>query len=825
MSEFRRWQLGAHQPLSLQIAADARLSQTDYVDDQVWELTLGAADGPALNLHTRLGLRAGMISLVPMWLIDGRPIYQYQTYANPPQIEAFAPAYVRARARLTPQLDLIAEYWAMDSHAVGGRFTLHNRADHPLELQLDLVGFAASAGKELKLSLLPLETGGQALALGRIGNVYPIILLEHKAGTAAEPSSSSKISARLRVAPGAQSSVRWAHAARPDISASLALAQRWLKQNWDAHFKRIARAAAFIPAIETGDRERDAAIAFAYQQLVQSFLKPTASLPAASFVAARTPATGFSPNGSGTDHIRSWSGQNPTVAYLTALAVASIAPQWAAGVIDNYLSAQTEDGWIDWKPGLAGQRQGILAPPILARLAWGVFHYTEDTETLRTQFPALLRFFERWLKPDLDVDADGLPEWQSENQTGYPFMPSFAVGLPYGQHADIRMVEAPDLAAYLLSEAISLREIAYYLRDSEAETRLAERVESLKAALESLWRADAGHYGYRDRDSHLTQPGTVLLAAAPGDQEHFLAAALPSPARLIIEISGGAEHVPSITLDVHGVDADGQPLHETARAEAFFWSHGRGVYTTRKLFAQVDRVRVDGLVRVYQVAVRTLDASALDLSAVLPIWSVGITPERAAELVRLITDPAVFWRANGISMIPAPAGAALSEGGADVGGVHPFWLTLIGEGLLEHGYGAAAAELVKRLIKAQIAVLKAQGSFYEFYDAETARGLGERGHISGLVPLHLLARVIGVRVISTGKVWTGGPFHWSEPIIFTQQGVRVERSADGTAIHFPSGHQAQLPADAPWQEVIDPNPAPPPSIAAPPGRSRSSSRP
>jgi hypothetical protein len=820
MSDFRRWRLSANHPLSLQIAADARLSQTDYVDDQAWELALGTADGPALNLHTRLGMRAGMISLVPMWLIDGRPVYQAQTYTHSPEIESFAPAYVRARARLTPQLDLIAEYWAMDSHAIGGRFTLHNRAEHPLELQLDLVGFAASAGKEIKLALLPVQTGGHALSFGKIGGVYPLVVLEHKAGTAAEPGSSSKISARLRVAPGAQTSIRWVHAARADVSASLTLAQRWLKQNWDAHIKRAAQAAAFIPTIETGDSDRDAVIAFAYQQLVQSFLRPTSSLPAASFVAARTPATGFSPNGSGSDHIRSWSGQNPTAAYLSALAVASIAPAWAAGVLENYLSAQAADGWIDWKPGLAGQRQGILALPILARLAWGVFHYTENTEALRTQLPALVRFFERWLEPDLDADGDGLPEWQSENQTGYPFMPTFAVGLPYGQHADIRMIEAPDLAAYLLSEAISLREIAYFLRDADAEARMAERVDSLKAVLESLWLPDVGRYGYRDRDSHLTQPGAVLLAAAPGDQEHFLAETLPTPARLIIEISGGVEHVPSITLDVHGVDANGQPIHETAGAEAFFWSHGRGVHTTRSLFAQVDRVRVDGLVRVYQVAVKTLDTSQVDLSAALPIWSVGITPERAADLARLITDPAHFWRANGVSMTPLQSESAPADGSADIGGVHPFWLTLIGEGLIEYGHGDAAAELVKRLLNAQVTVLKTQGSFYEFYDAETARGLGERGHVGGLVPLHLLGRVLGVRVISTGKVWTGGLFHWGEPIVFTQHGVRIERSAEGTTVHFPSGHQAQLPADAPWQEVIDPNPAPPPSIAAPPSRSK-----
>ena len=37
-----RWQLTPNSPLALQLAADARLSQTDYFDDQVWELALGS---------------------------------------------------------------------------------------------------------------------------------------------------------------------------------------------------------------------------------------------------------------------------------------------------------------------------------------------------------------------------------------------------------------------------------------------------------------------------------------------------------------------------------------------------------------------------------------------------------------------------------------------------------------------------------------------------------------------------------------------------------------------------------------------------------------
>ena len=93
----------------------------------MWELYPGTGEAAALTLQTRFGGRAGLASLVPLWTHDGRTIYQSLTYVKPPVITAFAPAYIQAEAELMPGITLLAEYWAMESHAVGGRFTLGNR--------------------------------------------------------------------------------------------------------------------------------------------------------------------------------------------------------------------------------------------------------------------------------------------------------------------------------------------------------------------------------------------------------------------------------------------------------------------------------------------------------------------------------------------------------------------------------------------------------------------------------------------------------------------------------------------------------------------------
>jgi hypothetical protein len=800
MTDLRQWTLSQHQPLALQIAADARLSSTDYLDDQCWELVLGKVDSPALVLQTRYGGRAGLASLIPMWTLDGRKIYEFQAYAQPPVITAFAPGYLRAEAGPMPSLHVQAEYWVMESHAVGGRFTLANSGSAPVRVGFDLVGFVASGGKEHPLRVETLPDGTVVLLLSKVGNLFPLALLE---GGRSVPESSSRLSKTLDLLPGGEISLRWVHAGRTNADESLTLARRWLSEDWSPHLARMLDAAHAIPVIQTGDNDRDAAIAFSFQQLVQSFLRPTNSLPHASFVALRQPSRGFSPRGDGSDHLRAWAGQEPTLAYLTALGMASIHPHMAQGVVLNYLAVQEADGWVDWKPGLAGQRQGMMMLPLLARLTWGIFQYTEDAAFLQAALPGLLRAFDRWFQPDLDRDGDGLPEWQSEVQTGYPFVPTFAISAPWGQHANINRIEAPDLAAYLLSEAISLREIAYFLRDEATEARISPHIDRLKTSLEALWQAQELRYTYVDRDTHTCAPAEQVVENGRADEEHFLACKLTTPNRLIVRVSGGLERAPQMLLTIDGLDRSGNAITETAETEAFIWTHSRGVYTTDQVYSQVDRVKIDGLATVYALNIYTVDTTGLDISALLPLWSVGLSKERADQVVRLMIDTAHFWRHSGVPMCSARDSHYDAGGTNGSGGVRPFWITLLGEGLIEYNFTETAAELVRRLLRAQISAVRTHNAFTEHYHADEASGAGERGHTAGLVPLHLLLRVLGIRIINAGKVWTGGLFAWDQPVTMTQHGVTVRRAKTGTSVHFPSGAVVELPADAPWQEIID----------------------
>ncbi len=791
----RRWRLTPADPYCAIIAADARFSATDYADDQSWELQLGQSDAPALAFSTRYGGRLGLASLVPLFTIAGQPHYAAQDFSVAPTITAFTPGYLCAEGLVSPVLGLRAEYFVFESHAAGGRFALANRSAEPIVLRFDLVGFAAAEGHELRVNLLPTELG-HALTLGKAGNLRPVIVVE---GGASDGLSASRVGVSLTIPAGGESAVRWVHGGARTAAASLALAGRWLARNWDAVLERSARGQAAIPQIETGDADLDALLAASYQQVVQAFLNPTNHLPNPSPVGTRHPDRGFSPQANGADHPRAWAGQSPPLIYLTALAAASVDAGLAQGVVRNMLAAQREDGWIDWRPGLGGQRQGLLCLPILARLAWGVFQFTEDDDFLREVFPGLLRFLRRWRADDLDADGDGLPEWQSDLQTGYPFFPTFGRGFPWAQNADIRTAETPSLIAYLLSEALSLREIAYYLREAEAEAECADYAAALTESLETLW-ADS-RYTYRDRDTHAATTGRELFRDAPADAPLFLAEPLDPPARLLITVQGGAEHTPRMQLIVEGRGADGEPAREVISGEQVVWTHSRGVVTTQTVFSVVDAVHPEGLIRVYRMSGATADWTRRDINALLPLWTPGLPPDHVSALKAYYKSALLV--PSGVTMAATDDPAYEPDNKDGAGGVWPFWLTLIAEGLIEAGQLQQAADLIMRLLQAQIEALRTTKSFAEFYHADLQVGLGEQGSVMGIAPLYLFMRLAGVRIVSARKAWAGGAYPFEQPVTIRRLGVMVTRSAEGTQVSFPSGHSVLLPPGAPLTELSD----------------------
>lgn len=800
MKNLRQWDISQDSPYELRLAADARLCQTNYADDQSWDILFGKGDEPAIALHTKYGYRVGLASLIPMWVHDGHLIYQAMTYHQAPKITTFAPNYIALEGQLFPDIDLKAEHLALTSQVIGGLYTISNNSESDIKLRFDMFGHIGAQNKEFKPSIINMSGGGHALALATLPAIAPIVLIEN--GTASEISgraASPKIGVNVHILAGESVTIRWVHAGLAHVQQSLTSARRWLATDWETFLDNINLAAEAIPIVQTGNLDWDLVLASSYNRVVQAFFRPTGRFPRETFVAARIPEYGYSKRGDGADYPRMWEGQMPDVAYLIVPVMANIAPDIAEGIMRNYVAVQQEDGYIDLVPGAAGQKRDLLCTPILARLAWAVYQQTQNEQFIADIFPALQKFFAFWLRQD--KDGDGIPEWQHERQTHYLAFPTFGRGRVWSQGADISTAESPDLLAYLISEATALRNMADVLGDKDSSKDLNKQIDALAKALKSFWNGE--YFAYRDRDTDITTTGMIILEEGIGDQEHILERPLAAPNRVIVRIVGGVSHVPKITLSISGLDRNGEEVTETAEAESILWQSRQGLYTTQTVFSQVDRIYCKGLSRVYRVHAQTMDTSDYDINTLMPLISGMIDKKQAQTLSKLTLSKKHFLQENGLTMLSSSHELFDPKSAEGAGGLWFYWQTLIGEGLLEAGFGSKVSNIVKSNLKMLVDVLSSEHEFAQLYDSSMPNSLGEKGHIIGIAPLYLLQRLVAIQIPSNSRVWIGKEFIWGRGITIRQHGVYVRRTNKGTKIEFPSGHTVELDAklkDDMWVE-------------------------
>jgi hypothetical protein len=131
------------------------------------------------------------------------------------------------------------------------------------------------------------------------------------------------------------------------------------------------------------------------------------------------------------------------------------------------------------------------------------------------------------------------------------------------------------------------------------------------------------------------------------------------------------------------------------------------------------------------------------------------------------------------------------------------WNQLIGEGLLRYGFREAATQLTTRLMAAITQNLTHHKAFYRHYHAQTGQGIGERNSLRGLAPLKLFLNTVGIRIISSQKVFLEGynPFPW--PVTVRYRGLTVTRDATQTEIIFPGGQTIQSDSSDPQLITIE----------------------
>jgi glycogen debranching enzyme len=792
MVGMRTWSIPADGPLSLRIAADVRCSQPSFVNDQIWELTTSSGDPPALALHTTFGLRAKAMRIFCGFEWDGATVFDPAQFSSPIEFQAIFPNYLRLQFRPFVDLQVVYEVWVPDSQSIGGRVTFTNLGSErrAVRLKVQSVMHPVAKGKSLTETVV----SGVTVLSGKTSDIEPVVMLS--GGARPEPSTFPGLTVESQLA--ANSSKHWtfAHAALESQFDSFQHARSVLQRNWDAEIARIELINTGLVDVETGDQDWDAALWLSQKISVGAYLSASNYLPYPSFVLMRLPDQGYSSSGDGKDHDRTWNGQTAHHAYYNALQITPAAPELAKGLIHNFLRVQTGDGRIDWKPGLAGQRNGALATPLLASLAWRIYLQTEDRSFLEDIYTDLRLFFDSWFEEQNDRDQDGVPEWDHTLQSAFDDWPAFVRWHSWGQGLDISKAETPDLIAYLYAESQALLAISEVIERNEGVERITARADGLRQALEKAWSDKSALYHHLDRDLHEpVSPSSqkkAVLGKGKGNFTVEIGRTFDPPIRVLVRSKGIEDQSHAIKVFIHGRGQKGRRRVEKLTESNFRWFWEFGTATSDRTYAEIERIEVHGVGDRFRTELRVADYGLRDQTGLLPLWAGMPDPERAEKIVhKAILDERHFWRTFGLPNCSAKDRRYAADNRDGSGGVWMFWNSMIGEGLVKYGFLDEAAELTKRLMQACIHALRQDHAFREAYNADEPSGIGDYDHIWGAAPLHLFLQVLGVRLISPHRVWVRGGHPFSDPVTIRWKGLKMICRPDEIEVIFPDGQEFQ----------------------------------
>ncbi len=779
-SSMREWNLKQGDPLSLTLSADARLSRPDYVNDQIWELSLSGGDPPAMALQTTYGLRARNMRIFPRFGEGDTLLSNPGNFHIPPAVKDFHPSYILATYSPFPGIDVAAEYWVPQSDLIAGRLQMLNSGTKSRQIRLEWVA-ALTPGEEGQL-MAPVKMEAVTVLQGKTDGLYPVVFMTGGPHGVSSPYPSLIL--ELELLPGQSRRLTWVHAGLEDPRESFLLARQTATRKWDAELARVAMTNASNLEVHTGDPDWDAAFALGQKVAYSLFHPPSEHLPHPSFVFTRQPDLGFSPRGDGGDYTHLWNGQPALESWYLAGQLLPAAPQLAQGLLRNFLAVQSDEGFIDWKPGLAGQRSRMLAMPLLASLAWRIYSFSEDRAFLEETLSPLLDFFHTWFNDQNDRDGDGLPEWGHPMQTGFDENPAFSLWQEDTQGADLAFVESPALCALLYKECQTLIQIAKLIQRPGPVPALEAIADNLRTAVESSWDGRATTYRYWDRETHLSSKGETLgQRQGPGDI--LVNREFETPVRLLIRIDSPTETTRHAHAFIHGNIPSGHRRVERVARDKFHWLWNLARCTTDQVYQSVERVQIQGIQDTDTVTLLTVDLKSKDHTLLLPVWAGIPAPERVQKILdRSLLKPTQYGRDYGIPACPSPP--SKKDVNASQGVWMP-WNELIGLGLLDYGHLDETVVLVTRLMSAVVHSLKTTGAFYKQYHADTAQGMGERNALAGLPPLGLFMEVLGVRILSPWRVFlkNTNPFPW--PVTLKFRGLMVKRKADLTLVTFPDG--------------------------------------
>ncbi len=782
--------LGSKSLPIINLAADARVTIPDYINDQIWELSQNSGEPQAIAIQTTYGLRAKKMRIFPRFSEAHDSVSNPKSYLSNINIHRIFPNYFDLSYSPLDSLEVSSEYWVPSSYALAGRFRITNISSQNRKIKFELVALLNPSEDGQRIT--PKEVEGVQVLVGSTGNLTPLVFITGGAATVDSPHPA--LVHRLDLPPGKSQQFIWCHAALSDPVSSLSLAREITSSNWEAEIAHLELQNSAQIEILTGDQKWNNAFALTQKTAFGLFIGKTSHLEHLSFATTRHPDNGYSSRGDGSDYGSQWNGQTALDSFYLVNIILPSAPELAVGILNNALNSTNEKGEVDWKPGLGGQLSNRLATPLLASIAWRIYQVTEDKEFLKQAFPKLLRFFYSWFSPQHDRDEDGIPEWDHPIQAGFDDHPIFARWHSWAQGLDITTSESPSLCSFLFQECKILIEIAKLIGSTESISNLETYGEKMQIAVEEAWDEQINSYTYWDRDSH-ERTSQKVICEYSGSGEIHISQEFSPPCRLIFRIKSEQETTRKCQITIHGLSPSGKHRIESLPFDRILWFPGWGTATSDQTYSSLEFVNIQGLSDNDTVTISSAGLTNQDITTLLPIWAKIPSKERAKSLVEnVITEETRYWHRFGLPVCP---GKNINANAEICQYVHLPWCLFIGEGLISYGFREEAGKLVTHIMSAITALLEKERCFRQYFHADTGQGHGEPNSLWGLAPLGLFLDTLGIQLISPWKIHLTGknPFPW--PVTVKYRGTTVLRGHNKTQVIFPDGQTITIDSPEP----------------------------
>ena len=172
-------------PLALTIAADARVSNPNYVNDQIWELTQNSGEPQAIALQTTYGLRAKKMRMFPRFSEAHDSITDPKSFVKTPNICRLFPNFTEITYAPLDSVEVYSEYWVPASNAVAGRIRITNTSSQNRKIKFEWVALLNPSDDGARIT--PQEIEAVPVLVGTSGNLAPVVFITGGASTVNSP--------------------------------------------------------------------------------------------------------------------------------------------------------------------------------------------------------------------------------------------------------------------------------------------------------------------------------------------------------------------------------------------------------------------------------------------------------------------------------------------------------------------------------------------------------------------------------------------------------------------------------------------------------------